>query len=394
MKFATKAIHAGQHPDPATGAIMTPVYLTSTYVQDAPEKHKGFDYSRSNHPTRKALEENLAALEGGTHGLAFGSGMAATSTVLMSLSSGDHVVCGRDVYGGTYRVFTKVFERFGLTFTFVDTRDLAAVEKALGPKTKLLWLESPSNPLLHVTDIAAICRLAKAKGVKVAVDNTFATPCLQRPLELGADIVVHSTTKYLGGHSDVVGGAVVVKDEALYKDIKFLQNAVGAIPGPMDCFLVLRGTKTLAARMKLHCDNAEKIARHLEKHAEVTKVLYPGLESHPGRELAKRQMSGMGGMISFELKGDLERAVRMISSLKVFSLAESLGGVESLAGHPATMTHASIPKADREKAGLTDTLIRLSVGIEDADDLIADLDQAIAASKGAGRPQAAASSSH
>ena len=380
-RLATRAIHAGQKPDPATGAIMTPVYLTSTYVQEAPEKHKGYDYSRTNHPTRKALEDNLAALESGAHGLAFGSGMAAISTVMLSLKAGDHVVCGRDVYGGTYRVFTKVFERFGLRFTFTDTTDLKAVEKALKPETRLIWLESPSNPLLHVTDIGAVAELARPRGIKVAVDNTFATPALQRPLELGADLVVHSTTKYLGGHSDVIGGAVIMKDEALFKELKFLQNAVGAVPGPLDCFLVLRGTKTLAVRMKAHVENAEKVARHLNTHPEVKKVHYPGLKEHPGHLLARKQMAGFGGMISFEIKGDLDRAVRMVSSLKVFSLAESLGGVESLAGHPATMTHASIPKAEREKAGLTDTLIRLSVGIEDAEDLIEDLDQALRASK-------------
>jgi cystathionine gamma-lyase len=379
-KLATEAIHAGQHADPATGAIMTPVYLTSTYVQEAPEKHKGFDYSRTNHPTRLALEKNLAALEGSEYGLAFGSGMAATSTVMLSLSAGDHVVCGKDVYGGTYRVFTKVFERFGLKYTFVDTTNIDEVQGAFTKDTKLVWIETPSNPLLHVTDIKRVAELAHEKRAKLAIDNTFATPALQRPLELGADLVVHSTTKYLGGHSDVVGGAVICKDKADFDKLKFLQNAVGAIPGPLDCFLVLRGTKTLPVRMEAHCRNAAKIAAFLAGHSQVSRVLYPGLDKHPGHALAKRQMSGFGGMISFDIKGDFKRAVKLLSSVKVFSLAESLGGVESLIGHPASMTHASIPKEQREAAGLTDTLIRLSVGLEDADDLIDDLDQAIRAS--------------
>ena len=381
LGFSTRAVHAGQEPDPATGAIMTPVYLTSTYVQPAPGKHKGFDYARTAHPTRLALERNLAALEGGKFGLCFASGMAATSTVVQTLSSGDHVACGNDVYGGTYRVFTKVFQRFGLSFSFVNVCDLKAVEAAITPSTKLVWIETPTNPLLQIVDIAAVCALAKTKGVKVAVDNTFATPYLQQPLSLGADLVVHSTTKYLGGHSDVVGGAVVTDDAALHESLKFLQNAVGAVPGPLDCFLVLRGTKTLALRMERHCDNARRIAEHLARHPEVAKVHYPGLPSHRGRDIAKRQMRDFGGMISFELKADVYRALRMASSCKVFSLAESLGGVESLIGHPASMTHGSIPREERLKAGLTDGLIRLSVGIEDADDLIADLDQAIVASK-------------
>lgn len=380
--FATKAVHAGQQPDPATGAIMTPVYLTSTYVQEWPEKHKGFDYARTVHPTRLALERNLAALEGAKFGLCFGSGMAATSTVAQALNAGDHVVCGNDLYGGTYRVFTKVFARFGLTFTFVDTTDLKAVEAAMTPKTKLLWVETPSNPLLKITDIKALAAVARKGGAKLAVDNTFASPALQNPLSLGADVVVHSTTKYLGGHSDVVGGAILTSDEALYKEYKFLQNAVGAVPGALDCFLVLRGTKTLALRLERHCENAMAVAKHLLAHPEVAKVHYPGLPTHPGHELAKSQMRGFGGMISFELKGDLERAKRMISSCKVFSLAESLGGVESLIGHPASMTHGSIPREERLKAGLADGLIRLSVGIEDVADLKADLDQAITRSLG------------
>ncbi len=377
LGFSTRAVHAGQSPDPATGAIMTPVYLTSTYVQEAPEKHKGFDYARTVHPTREALQKNLASLEGAAFGLCFASGMAATSTVIEALSSGDHVVCGNDLYGGTYRVFTKVFARFGVTFTFVDTTDLNAVESAFIDKTKLVWIETPSNPLLKITDIRAVAKLARAKKAKLVVDNTFASPALQRPLALGADVVVHSTTKYLGGHSDVVGGAILTCDEALHKEYKFLQNAVGAVPGPLDCFLLLRGTKTLALRIERHCANAMIVAKHLLAHPEVAAVHYPGLPTHSGHETAKGQMSGFGGMISFELKGDMERAKRMISSCEIFALAESLGGVESLIGHPASMTHGSIPREERLKAGLTDGLIRLSVGIEDAADLTADLDRAL-----------------
>lgn len=381
LGFSTRAVHAGQEPDPTTGAIMTPVYLTSTYVQEAPAKHKGFDYSRTVHPTRQALERNLAALEGGKFGLCFASGMAATSTVVQTLNAGDHVVCGNDVYGGTYRVFTKVFSRFGLSFSFVDASDPKAIEAAVTKATKLIWIETPTNPLLQIVDIEAVCSMAKKKGVKVAVDNTFATPYLQQPLALGADYAVHSTTKYLGGHSDVVGGAVVTNDPALHEPLKFIQNAVGAIPGPLDCFLVLRGTKTLPLRMERHSANAKRLAEHLSRRPEVAKVYYPGLASHRGHDTAKRQMRDFGGMISFELKADLQRAMRAISSCKVFSLAESLGGVESLIGHPASMTHGSIPREERLKAGLADGLIRLSVGIEDAEDLIADLDQAIAGSK-------------
>ncbi|MBI3289010.1 MAG: cystathionine gamma-synthase [Elusimicrobia bacterium] len=377
MAFSTLAVHAGQSPDPATGAIMTPVYLTSTYVQEWPEKHKGYDYARTVHPTREALQKNLAALEGAAFGLCFASGMAATSTVIEALSSGDHVVCGNDLYGGTYRVFTKVFQRFGVTFTFVDTTDLGAVEAAFTPKTKLVWIETPSNPLLKITDIRALAALSKTKKAKLAVDNTFASPALQRPLALGADVVVHSTTKYLGGHSDVVGGAILTSDEGLHKEYKFLQNAVGAVPGPLDCFLLLRGTKTLPLRMERHCENAARIAKHLLAHPEVSRVHYPGLPTHPGHETARGQMSGFGGMISVEIKGDLERAKRMISSCEIFSLAESLGGVESLIGHPASMTHGSIPREERLKAGLSDGLIRLSVGVEDAADLAADLDRAL-----------------
>lgn len=379
LDFATLAVHAGQEPDPATGAIMTPVYLTSTYVQEAPGKHKGFEYSRTLNPTRLALERNLAALEGGQYGLCFSSGMAAISTVVQALSAGDHVVSCNDLYGGTYRVFTKVFSRFGLEFSFADATDEKSVARAITKKTKLLWIETPSNPLLKITDIRALARLAHSRGVQIAVDNTFASPCLQQPLALGADLVVHSTTKYLGGHSDVVGGAVVTNSKEVFERLKFLQNAVGAIPGPMDCFLVLRGTKTLPLRMERHSANAMKIAEHLSKHPQVSRVYYPGLPKHPGHAIAKRQMRAFGGMISFELKGGLSRALGVIAKTKIFSLAESLGGVESLIGHPATMTHASIPREERIKAGLTDGLIRLSVGIEDADDLIADLDYAIGA---------------
>jgi cystathionine gamma-lyase len=380
VRFATKAVHAGQKPDPTTGAVMTPIYQTSTYQQEGPGVHKGFDYARTVNPTRLALEANLAALEGAQYGLCFSSGMAATSTVIEAMEAGDHVISCNDLYGGTYRVFTKVFARFGLTFSFVDATDLSAVEKAFTPKTKLVWIETPSNPMLRLTDIKRICELAHKKGARVCVDNTFATPALQQPLALGADLVVHSTTKYLGGHSDVVGGCIVTNDKEAFDKLKFLQNAVGAVPGPMDCFLLLRGTKTLPIRMERHCENAMKVAKHLLAHPEVAKVHYPGLPTHPEHELAKAQMRGFGGMISFELKGDLERAKKAISSFQVFSLAESLGGVESLAGHPPTMTHGSIPREERLKSGLVDGLIRLSVGIEDAQDLIEDLDQAIARS--------------
>lgn len=381
MRFATKAIHAGQDPDPATGAIMTPVYLTSTYVQDEPGKHKGFDYARTNHPTRLALEKNLAALEGAEHGLAFASGLASETTIMGLLTSGDHVVCGRDVYGGTYRLFTKVFEKLGVEFTFINIHRIEELEPAIRKNTKLVWLETPSNPLLTVTDLAAASKIAHAHGARVVVDNTFATPYLQQPLALGADIVIHSTTKYLGGHSDVVGGAALMNDKGLFEQLKFLQNAMGGVPGPLDCFLVLRGTKTLPVRMRQHCENAGKIARFLSEHKEVKQVFYPGLPSHPGHAVAKKQMKDFGGMISLELKGGLDRNMAFSSKTRLFSLAESLGGVESLIGHPVTMTHASIPKEERAKGGLPDALVRLSVGIEDVEDLIEDLDQAIRKSK-------------
>ncbi|MBI2898953.1 MAG: cystathionine gamma-synthase [Planctomycetes bacterium] len=390
MRFSTTAIHAGQGPDPATGAIMTPVYLTSTYVQEAPGKHKGYDYARTNHPTRASLERNLAALEGGRFGLCFASGLAAENTVLNLLRSGDHVVSCRDLYGGTYRLFTKVWEKLGIEFTFVNAFNLDEIEPAIRRNTRLLWLESPSNPLLSVTDLAAAAKIAHAHGVRVVVDNTFATPYLQQPLSLGADLVVHSTTKYLGGHSDVVGGAIVTNDEGAWKELKFYQNAVGAVPGPLDCFLVLRGTKTLAVRMRQHCENARAIAKFLRGHAEVKQVRYPGLPDDPGHEVAAGQMRDFGGMISVELHGGIDRNIRFTTKTRVFSLAESLGGVESLLGHPVTMTHASIPKAEREKGGLPDALVRLSVGIEDVEDLIEDLDRAISESRGGARVAVAA----
>lgn len=381
MRFATRAIHKGIEPDPTTGAIMTPVYFTSTYVQEAPGKHKGYEYSRADHPTRAVLERNLASLEGVDYGLAFASGLSAENTVLNLLQAGDHVLATQDLYGGTYRLFQRVWAKFGLEFSFVSGEDLEAVRKAIRPNTKLLWIETPSNPLLNIVDLRALCEIAHAHGIWVVVDNTFATPYLQRPMEHGADIVVHSTTKYLGGHSDVVGGALCVRDKALYESLKFYQNAVGAVPGPMDCFLVLRGIKTLALRMRQHCENAQRIAEYLVGHPEVERVYYPGLPSHPGHEIAKRQMDGFGGMVSLVLKGGLERAMRFMRHTRLFVLAESLGGVESLICHPATMTHASVPPEERARIGLSDALIRLSVGIEDVEDLIEDLEQALRASR-------------
>lgn len=381
MRFATRAIHAGIEPDPTTGAIMTPVYLTSTYVQEAPGQHKGYEYSRSDHPTRAVLERNLAAQEGVEYGLAFASGLAAENTVLNLLQAGDHVLATQDLYGGTYRLFQRVWAKFGLEFSFVSCEDPDEVRRALKPNTKLLWIETPSNPLLNIVDIRALSAVAHERGVLVVVDNTFATPYLQRPIELGADIVLHSTTKYLGGHSDVVGGALCIKERAIYEQLKFYQNAVGAVPGPLDCFLVLRGIKTLALRMRQHCENAQRVAEYLAQHPEVERVLYPGLPSHSGHALARRQMDGFGGMVSVVLKGGLERALRFMRATHLFRLAESLGGVESLMCHPATMTHASIPPEERARIGVSDALIRLSVGIEDAEDLIADLEQALQASR-------------
>ncbi len=381
MKPATKAVHAGQQPDPTTGAIMTPVYLTSTYVQQEPAVHLGYEYSRSGNPTRTALEANLAALENARYGLCFASGLAAENTILHTLKSGDHIVTARDVYGGTFRLFDQVWKQLGVSFTAVNAYNLDEIKAAIRPETRLLWLESPSNPLLTCTDLAAAAELAQSRDVKVIVDNTFATPVLQQPLSLGADLVLHSVTKYLGGHTDLIGGAIVTNDEAMFEQLKFLQNAAGGIPGPMDCYLALRGIKTLVLRMKQHCQNARRIAEHLTEHPEVERVHYPGLPDNPSYAVAKKQMTDFGGMVSVELQGDLQRNRRFASSTRLFSLAESLGGVESMINHPASMTHASIPKAEREKGGLRDTLMRLSVGIEDVDDLIDDLEQAIAASK-------------
>ena len=377
-KAATRFVHAGAHPDPSTGAIMTPIFQTSTYVQAAPGVNQGFEYARSQNPTRKALEEAIAELEGGNYGLSFSSGVAATDAVIKLLSAGDEVVCGNDMYGGTYRLFTKIFQRMGIVFHLVNTTDAENVARAITLKTKLIWLETPTNPLMNVSDIAAIAAIAKKNNILLAVDNTFASPALQQPLTLGADIVMHSATKYLGGHSDVIQGALAVKDEGLRDQLHFIQKSSGAVPGPMDCFLVLRGIKTLGLRMKAHCENGEKVANWLRNHPKVKKVYWPGFMDHPGHAIAKQQMKGFGGMISFELKGDsVEETKRVLSSTRLFSLAESLGGVESLINHPATMTHASIPREERIKHGLSDTLIRLSVGIEDADDLIQDLAQAI-----------------
>ncbi|RMF61867.1 MAG: cystathionine gamma-synthase [Bacteroidetes bacterium] len=378
--FGTRAVHAGQAPDPATGAIMPPIYQTSTYVQKAPGEHQGYEYARVSNPTRTALEGNLAALEGARHGIAFASGVAATDAVARRLRPGDHIVASNDLYGGTYRLFRQVFEPFGVRASFVDMRDLEAVEDVLTPDTKLLWIETPTNPLLHILDIRALCTLAHARGIDVAVDNTFATPYLQQPLALGADLVVHSTTKYLGGHSDVIGGAVCTNRADWAEHLRFLVKTAGAVPGPMDCFLTLRGTKTLHLRMERHCANARQVAAFLADHPKVGRVYYPGLPGDPGHDLARRQMRDFGGMVSFELKGaSMEKARRVLAGTRVFALAESLGGVESLINHPATMTHASIPREERLRAGLSDTLIRLSVGVEDAEDLIADLDRALAA---------------
>lgn len=384
MKFSTKAIHVGQEADPATGATIVPVYQTSTYTQDAVGEHKGFDYSRTINPTRVALEKQLAALESAEYGYAFASGMAATSAVLNLLSAGDHALVTDDLYGGTYRLFTRVLERYGLSFTYVDMSDLEAVRWAIRPNTKLFWIETPTNPLLKLIDIKAIVALrdAHAASAVVAVDNTFASPYFQQPLALGADVVVHSTTKYIGGHSDVVGGVAITNDSAIAETIKFHQNAVGGVPGPHDAWLTMRGAKTLALRMREHARNAQAVAEFLEGHAEVERVYYPGLASHPQHDLAKRQMSGFGGMVSFVLKGPQSRALDFAHRLKYFSLAESLGGVESLICHPARMTHGSIPKEDRDRRGVTDGLLRLSVGIEDVDDLIEDLNSALLAFEG------------
>ena len=381
LAFSTRTIHAGQSPDPSTGAVMVPIYATSTYAQESPGVHKGFEYSRSQNPTRMAFERCIADLETGTEGYAFASGLAAISTVLEILSSGDHVIATEDLYGGSFRLFDKVRKRSaGLEFSFVDLADMAAVEAAIRPNTKMIWVETPTNPLLRLVDLSAIAKLARSRGILTVADNTFASPYTQRPLESGIDMVMHSTTKYLNGHSDIVGGCIVVGQNAeLAAQMKFLHNAIGSIAGPFNSFLALRGLKTLALRMERHCSNALAIACWLENHSEVSRVLYPGLESHPQHELAKRQMSAFGGIITVELRGDLSKAKQFLERCRLFTLAESLGGVESLIEHPAIITHASIPAEQRRRIGISDTLIRLSVGIEDADDLMADLAQALGA---------------
>lgn len=376
--MATRLIHAGAEPDPSTGAIMTPIFQTSTYVQSSPGNHKGYEYARSQNPTRAALEKAFAIIENGKYGLAFGSGVAATDAVIKLLSPGDEVVAAQDMYGGTYRLFMKVFAKFGIKFTYVDTTDVKNVEKAISPATKLVWIETPTNPLMNITDISGVAQITRKAGVLLCVDNTFATPYLQNPLDLGADIVMHSATKYLGGHSDVIQGALMMKRQDLYDQLYFIQKSCGAVPGPMDCFLVLRGIKTLHVRMRQHNENGYTIAHFLRNHPKVDKVYWAGFADHPNHNIAKVQMRGFGGMMSFTLKNDtMEEATKVLSATKLFSLAESLGGVESLINHPASMTHASIPREERLKVGLTDGLIRLSVGIEDADDLVEDLKQAI-----------------
>ncbi len=376
--LGTKIIHAGAVPDPSTGAIMTPIYQTSTYVQTAPGQHKGYEYARSQNPTRKALEDALAILENGKYGLAFSSGVAATDAVIKLLSPGDEVICASDMYGGTYRLFTKIFEKFGIKFIYVDTTNAANVQAAVTANTKLIWLETPTNPLMNITDIAAVAAISKAAGSLLCVDNTFASPYLQNPLNLGADIAMHSATKYLGGHSDVIQGCLMMNDTDLRDKLYFIQKSCGAVPGPMDCFLVLRGIKTLHVRMQRHCENGFAIAHYLRKHPKIEKVYWPGFADNAGYAVARKQMRGFGGMISFTLKDQtIEAANKVLSSTKLFALAESLGGVESLINHPASMTHASIPREERIKNGLSDGLIRLSVGIEDVEDLINDLEQAI-----------------
>lgn len=378
LKFNSRTIHGGQHPDKAYGAVMPPVYFTSTYAQAKPGEHLGYEYSRSHNPTRTALQASLASIESGNYALAFASGMAAIDTVIKLLQPGDEVISTNDLYGGTYRIFTKVFAAYGITFHFVPMGDIDEVKKHVNANTKLLWVETPTNPLMQIIDIKAMSLIAKANNVLLAVDNTFASPYLQRPLELGADIVMHSATKYLGGHSDVVLGALVLNDTALVERLAFIQNSSGSVPGPMDAFLVLRGIKTLHVRMQRHSENGRAVAEYLASHPDVEKVYWPGFETHPNHEVAKAQMDDFGGMISFVHKDNsLDKAVAIVSALKIFTLAESLGGVESLAGHPASMTHASIPKEIREKTGVTDGLIRLSVGIEDSEDLISDLAQAL-----------------
>jgi cystathionine beta-lyase/cystathionine gamma-synthase len=378
MKLATKLIHAGATPDPSTGAIMTPIYQTSTYVQEAPGVNKGYEYARSQNPTRKALEDAYAIIENAKYGLAFSSGVAATDSVMKLLNPGDEVIAANDMYGGSYRLFTKVWERYNIKFIYVDTTDAANVQAAVTANTKLIWVETPTNPLMNITDIEAIAAIAKKAGAWLCVDNTFASPYLQNPLDLGADIIMHSATKYLGGHSDVIQGCLMMNDDTLREKLYFIQKSCGAVPGPQDCFLVLRGIKTLGVRMKAHCENGAKIAHWLRSNAKIAKVYWPGFEDNTGYAIAKKQMRDFGGMISFTLKDEsIEAAKKVLSSTHLFSLAESLGGVESLINHPASMTHASIPREERIKNGLSDGLIRLSVGIEDADDLIEDLNKAI-----------------
>ena len=378
LRFNSKTIHGGQHHDPAYGAVMPPIYQTSTYAQTTPGGHKGFEYSRTHNPTRQALEKSLASIENGKHGLAFGSGLAAIDAVLKLLQPGDEVVSTNDLYGGSYRLFTKIFEGFGIKFHFVGMNNVQEVADAINSNTKLIWVETPTNPMMNVVDIKAVSQIAKQHKILLAVDNTFASPYLQQPLDLGADIVMHSATKYIGGHSDVVLGALIVKDDDLAERLYFIQNASGAVCGPMDSFLTLRGIKTLHVRMQRHCENGRKVAMYLNNHPKIEKVYWPGFETHPNHHIAKSQMKDFGGMLSFIPTGaDYKTAIKIIENLKIFTLAESLGGVESLAGHPASMTHASIPKVEREKSGVVDSLIRLSVGIEDAQDLIDDLEQAI-----------------
>ena len=378
MKFATKAIHAGQEPEPSTGAIIAPIFQTSTYVQAGLGEHKGFEYSRTQNPTRSALEECMAAIEDGRYGLAFASGMAAESAILSLLSAGEHMVSCDDLYGGSYRIFERVMRRYNVETTYVAAGNIAGYERAIRPNTKMIWLETPTNPLLRLIDIQAVAEIAHRHNLLLVVDNTFASPYFQQPLKLGADIVVHSTTKYLNGHSDIIGGALVLNNEEVYQAIKFYQNAAGGVPSPFDSWLTLRGIKTLAVRMRQHEENAIAVAKFLAEHPRVEKVYYPGLPAHPDYALAKRQMSGFGGMVSFQFKGVYADVDKVVRRFKVFGLAESLGGVDSLVCHPASMTHGSIPKDIRESRGLTDTLLRLSVGIEDVDDLLADLEQALA----------------
>lgn len=378
MKFNTKVIHAGVHPDGATGAIMTPIYQTSTYVQDEIGVHKGFEYSRTGNPTRQALENNLAAIEGGKYGACFGSGLAAIDAVIKMLNPGDEVISTNDLYGGSYRIFTTIFQKYGIKFHFVDMLDIDNIQEKINTNTKLIWLETPSNPMMNIIDVKKVCQIAKKNNILVGVDNTFATPYLQNPLALGADLVMHSVTKYLAGHSDVVMGALVTSDKVIADEIYRIQNSSGAVCGPMDSFLVLRGIKTLHLRMQRHCENGEKIALFLDKHPLIAKVYWPGLQSHINHDIAKNQMKGYGGMISFTLVGDdIEMAKKIVSKTELFTLAESLGGVESLIGHPSTMTHASIPREERLKSGVVDSLIRLSVGVEDVTDLISDLEKAL-----------------